>query len=164
MADTELLRRVDRTATAATERDREVQDFGPFRALLDPTTDLVYMNYAVARGAFEEAALRRLVQHFEHTRQGIAARSLRCALATVEAQPAGVGTTTPLAGVAELAGVGTLERFRRRGIASAVSSVLLADHFRDGDVAWLSAGDDAAEAVYRKLGFERAGWRLAYIL
>jgi len=249
MTNLDLLEAIDRAATAATSRDREVRDFGPFRALLDPTNDLVYVNYAVLTAPFEEQALPPLLAHFrahrrtprfelteelwpeapaglkqrgfklelrqpmmlcrpnefvahavtgiavellgrdsdidtflrvgnasfglealpsadqiDLTRAAIERGSMRCALARIDGEAAGVATTTPHAGVAELAGVGTLARFRRRGVALAASTALLADHFEEGTIAWLCAGDDDAEAVYRKLGFTRCGWRRSYIL
>jgi ribosomal protein S18 acetylase RimI-like enzyme len=84
-------------------------------------------------------------------RQGI-----RYAVGLVDGVPAGGGGYLPAGGVAELVGIATLPTFRRRGVAATVSSLLTQDHFeRGGDLAWLTAGDAAAEAVYRRIGFSR---------
>jgi hypothetical protein len=46
----------------------------------------------------------------------------------------------------------------------AVSSALLVEHFAaGGDWAWLSAADEAARALYAKVGFQDAGVQLNYI-
>lgn len=81
-------------------------------------------------------------------------------LASVEGQPAGCAIAVRHGGVCELCGVGTIPSFRRRGVASAVSSAVLQEHFKSGDLAWLCAGDDAARSVYEGLGFERVGTQI----
>jgi GNAT superfamily N-acetyltransferase len=86
---------------------------------------------------------------------------LQIALAYVQGECAGCAC---LSGIWELSGVGTRPRFRRRGIASAVSSYLLKEHFKTNDLAWLAADDKAAEAVYGKLGFEHVGTHVSWIL
>jgi GNAT superfamily N-acetyltransferase len=79
---------------------------------------------------------------------------IRCLLAWLDGVPAGAGSCLPAAGVAEVAGIGTLTRFRGRGIGSAVTARLAADLFATGtDTAWLTAGSDAAARIYRRLGF-----------
>lgn len=89
-------------------------------------------------------------------------------LAFCEGQPAAVACLMPESGVAELAGVGTAEGFRRKGLASAASSLLLEDYFNapggDEAIAWLGAGDDTARLVYEKLGFQSIGTQSHYIL
>ena len=66
-----------------------------------------------------------------------------------------------------MAGVGTVAEFRRQGWASAVSSRLLSEMFSDPAtedlIAWLSAGDSTARAVYEKLGFSQVGDQCNYI-
>lgn len=74
----------------------------------------------------------------------------------------GVGTFCT--GNSELAGVGTLPAFHRRGIAAAVSSALLAEHFAGGGRAWLSAAGEVARALHAKIGFQDAGVQLNYTL
>ena len=93
----------------------------------------------------------------ERTRSSLRRGSMWSALATIGGSPAAGASLIPSDGTAELAGVGTADKFRRRGAASAASSVLLQDFFADGDLAWLSAGDDAAKAVYERLGFSVIG-------
>jgi ribosomal protein S18 acetylase RimI-like enzyme len=86
----------------------------------------------------------------------------RCILARVGGIPVGVGTFCT--GNSELAGVGTLPAFRRKGIAAALSSALLAEHFAaGGGRAWLSAADHVARALYAKIGFQDAGVQLNYM-
>ncbi len=89
----------------------------------------------------------------EHTRAAIARGAWIAALGTIAGHPAGCAVLTPHEGLAELAGVGTASAFRRRGVASSVSTALMRDFFTVGDAVWLSAGDETAEAVYRRLGF-----------
>lgn len=71
------------------------------------------------------------------------------------------GVTVGAGPIVELAGVGTRPAYRRRGFASMVSSRLCAEHFaKGGQWVWLSAGDDAAKAVYSALGFEEIGTQI----
>ncbi len=64
---------------------------------------------------------------------------------------------------AELAGVWTLPAARRQGRGLAVCHALLGRFFDGGgEIAWLSAGDGAAERLYRRLGFVSAGTQLNY--
>jgi ribosomal protein S18 acetylase RimI-like enzyme len=87
----------------------------------------------------------------------------RNALANLSDQPAGAGMTLEIDGIAELAGVATLAEFRRHGVAASVSSALCEAHFQAGGSAvWLSAGDDAAQACYEKIGFHLIGGRINY--
>ena len=101
-------------------------------------------------------------QEISDLRDAIRQDRWHCLLACCDHRPIGVGTFCT--GNCELAGVGTLPDFRRRGIAAAVSSSLLAGHFAaGGDWAWLSAGDEIARALYAKVGFQDAGVQLNYI-
>jgi predicted GNAT family acetyltransferase len=66
--------------------------------------------------------------------------------------------------VAELAGVWTRPPWRRRGYARAVCRLLLERYFAaGGELAWLSAGDLASGALYRRLGFVPCGVQLNYV-
>lgn len=245
----DLLRRIDAHIVAVTAPTRTVRDAGPFRIMVDPATELIYLNYAVPlRDEFDAGSIALMVDGFhelgrrprlefrreawpsleaellrngfeleaeqpmmictpatfapaappeveveilessgdiealcsvadgafgmnepitseriEHVRKNIESRLWICALGRVEGEPAGSAIITPHDGVCELAGVGTAARFRRRGVASAVSSGLLKEHFRTGDLAWLSAGDDIAKMVYEKLGFRVAATQVNYI-
>jgi ribosomal protein S18 acetylase RimI-like enzyme len=89
---------------------------------------------------------------------------LRWALAEWQGEPAGVGYTVPLDGVARLGGVATKRALRRRGVAATLSSYLALDHFaRGGRLVWLLARDEAAQAVYDRVGFRLIGERLNYV-
>jgi RimJ/RimL family protein N-acetyltransferase len=71
--------------------------------------------------------------------------------------------TQPYAGLTELAGVGTLEAYRGRGVAAAVCAEAVAAAFAQGlDLAFLTAGDERAGRVYARVGFQLAGAGLAY--
>lgn len=67
--------------------------------------------------------------------------------------------------VAELAAVGTLPDFRRRGLAGDASARAMSKFFRSGgSLVWLSAGDEAAKNAYAKLGFAEIGCQANYSL
>ncbi|HSI36664.1 MAG: GNAT family N-acetyltransferase [Phycisphaerae bacterium] len=95
-------------------------------------------------------------RHVHEHRAALARGQYRCVVARVDGQPAGAGSMTVEND--ELVGIGTLPAFRRRGIAAAVSHHLVADHFARGHaLAWLSAGDQVARAVYETIGFHVVG-------
>lgn len=104
----------------------------------------------------------------ERVRTSIQRDPTQRALAFCDGRPAAVACLMPESGVAELAGVGTAENFRRRGLASAASSMLLEDYFNapggEEAIAWLGAGDDTARLVYEKLGFQAIGTQSHYLL
>lgn len=63
--------------------------------------------------------------------------------------------TVPAGGVTEIAGIGVLDRHRRRGIAGAITSALTAAAIAAGvELAWLTPGDDGAHRVYARAGFQ----------
>ena len=63
--------------------------------------------------------------------------------------------------IAELAGVWTRADRRRRGLAWRACERLLRPFFaRGGELAWLSAGNAAAERLYRSLGFTTIGTQI----
>lgn len=69
MDRTQLSLQCDRHARQDAERSRTVIDVGPFRALLDPGTDLIWLNYAVPIAPLPapqdtEAALHELERAF----------------------------------------------------------------------------------------------------
>lgn len=95
-------------------------------------------------------------------REHLKAERYRSAYATIDGVIVGIGSTTVQND--ELVGIATLPEYRRRGVAASVSSFLVRQHFqKGGQVAWLSAGDAGAEAVYRKIGFQRVGVQRNYI-
>ncbi len=69
--------------------------------------------------------------------------------------PVGAAQCTPaVAGAGEVVGVAVDERWRRRGVATAMVSALLDRLAVDGlPLAWLSPGDDGAEQAYVRAGF-----------
>jgi ribosomal protein S18 acetylase RimI-like enzyme len=87
-------------------------------------------------------------------------------LARAEGVPAGAASRSDVAeGVAELAGIGVRERFRRRGIAAALTAAAAADAFAAGaQLCFLTPGDDGAERVYERAGFRRAGTTMVHIV
>lgn len=87
-------------------------------------------------------------------------------LARVDGEPAGGGQfTAPADGLSELAGIGVLERFRRRGIGAALTSALAGAAFERGvDVTFLTPGDADTQRVYERAGFRATSTVLAYAL
>ena len=96
-------------------------------------------------------------ERIESMRQSLRRGTSWAALARIDGQPAAVATLVVSDSVAELAGVGTLPEFRRRGAALTVSTFLLEEFFKHGEIVWLSAGDETAQAVYERLGFRLLG-------
>jgi ribosomal protein S18 acetylase RimI-like enzyme len=99
----------------------------------------------------------------EVERSGAPARGL---LACVEGVPAGTAARSAVAeGVSELAGIGVRERFRRRGIAAALTAAGSAAAFAEGaELCFLTPGDDGAERVYARSGFARAGTTMVHMV
>jgi predicted GNAT family acetyltransferase len=85
-------------------------------------------------------------------------------LARVDGEPAGGGQfTVPFDGLTEVAGIGVLPRFRRRGIAAAVTSRLTREAFARGvTLAFLTPGDDDTRRVYERAGYAATSTVLAY--
>ena len=76
-------------------------------------------------------------------------------LGRVEGQPAGVGMfTAPSEGLAELGGVATLERFRKRGLGTAITSRVAQEAFSRGvELLYLSTLTEEAGRIYERVGF-----------
>lgn len=144
------------------------ENFIPFSSpevtnqILSPEDDFT-QYFAIANEAFDIVILAT-PEKIEQTKDQIRKGVLCSAVAYVDGKAAASALTTPFDGVCELAGVGTRPSLRRRGAARAVSSALLERHFQTGDLAWLSAGDDAARSLYEKLGFRLAGTQVNYSL
>ena len=80
------------------------------------------------------------------------------AVASVAGEPVGVGSHQPLGTVSEVAGIGVLPAFRRRGIAAALTALLARDARRRGaETVFLSAGDEVIARIYARAGFRRIG-------
>ncbi|HEU4949051.1 MAG TPA: GNAT family N-acetyltransferase [Kribbella sp.] len=79
-----------------------------------------------------------------------------CVLVRWDGTPVATAAWTAVAdGVTEVAGVGTLHEYRRRGlgaIATAEAARAAFEH-ADASLAWLTPGDDGADRVYRSIGF-----------
>ena len=100
----------------------------------------------------------------ERMRDQLRAETLCYAFATLGGMPAGAGSSAPIDGVAEVTGVATTPALRRRGVAATLTSFLTEQLFAaGGTLAWLSAGDAAAQSVYERVGFVVADTRLNYI-
>ncbi len=89
----------------------------------------------------------------------------RGVLARAEGEPAGAAFFSPVAeGVSELAGIGVRERFRRRGIAAALTAAAATAAFGAGaQLCFLTPGDGGAERVYERAGFARAGTTMVHM-
>ncbi|QIS23286.1 GNAT family N-acetyltransferase [Nocardia terpenica] len=82
------------------------------------------------------------------------------AIDTATSRTVGSGLVEPIEGVGELAAVGVLESFRRRGIATAMSLYLAAAAHEHGvRMVWLEAAPDE-EHIYLRAGFTPAGRKL----
>ena len=87
-------------------------------------------------------------------------------LARLDGVPVAVGDfTAPLDGFTELVGITTLEAYRRRGIASALTAHATQIAFTRGvAVAFLTAADARAGRVYERVGFRPYATALAYVI
>jgi GNAT superfamily N-acetyltransferase len=96
----------------------------------------------------------------------IAAYGGRGHLARADGEPAGAAFHSAIAdGVSELGGIGVRERFRRRGIAAALTGAAAAAAVAAGaQLCFLTPGDDGAERVYARAGFARAGTTMVHML
>ena len=87
-------------------------------------------------------------------------------LARADGEPAGAAFHSAIAeGVSELGGIGVRERFRRRGIAAALTGASAAAAVASGaQLCFLTPGDDGAERVYARAGFARAGTTMVHMV
>ena len=74
-------------------------------------------------------------------------------------EAAGAGECTPLeSAVTEIVGIAVRPSFRRRGIACALTALLAAESFNRGAaLAWLTPGDENAQRIYARAGFQPIG-------
>ncbi|WP_309890355.1 GNAT family N-acetyltransferase [Archangium sp.] len=79
----------------------------------------------------------------------------RSVLGRMEGSPAVVGSfTPPHGGITELGGVATLERFRKRGLGTALTSRVAQEAFARGvDMLFLSTITEEAGRIYERVGF-----------
>ena len=83
-------------------------------------------------------------------------------LARSAGEPVAAATwTAVIGGVSEVAGVATVERWRRRGLAGAVTAAAAREAFRAGaELCVISPGGDEAQRVYERAGFRRSATML----
>jgi N-acetylglutamate synthase-like GNAT family acetyltransferase len=94
----------------------------------------------------------------ESTRERIRRGMTVMAVGFADGLPVGTGVHQPVGLVTEVAGVGVVPAFRRSGIGSALTSLLVTDALDRGiQTVFLSAGDATFARVYARLGFERVG-------
>jgi ribosomal protein S18 acetylase RimI-like enzyme len=118
----------------------------------------------VQRRGFEgDAAAPATEADGERIRRGLAAGT-GTFLAWLDGQPVTAGVfTAPLDGLTELAGIATLEAYRSRGIATALTARAVQAAFDRGvEVAFLVAADARAGRVYQRVGFRPYATALAY--
>lgn len=78
----------------------------------------------------------------------------RVVLARLDGLLVGSGlSTTPIQGSSEVAAVGVLAKFRRRGVATAVTATLTQDLLARGVAPFLQAEHAAESALYARLGY-----------
>jgi GNAT superfamily N-acetyltransferase len=104
---------------------------------------------AFSPGEPYEASEEDVSKTLEELREG------RAVVGYVEGQPVVVGTFTPPSeGIAELGGVATLERFRKRGFGTALTSRVAQEAFARGvDLLFLSTITEEAGRIYERVGF-----------
>jgi predicted GNAT family acetyltransferase len=101
----------------------------------------------------------------ERTRKSFDSGRVLASLVEKDERIVSVGQAVGTAEVREVAGLGTLEAYRRQGYCTAVIQDLLARHFGGGgEVAWLTPGDEGARRVYEKSGFRPVGTQVTYAL
>jgi len=85
-------------------------------------------------------------------------------LAELDDEPVCAGSLQlPHNGIAEVAGIATLTNYRRRGIASAITSAIAQHAFDTGiDTLFIMAADQNVRRIYARLGFEDCGTVLVY--
>jgi ribosomal protein S18 acetylase RimI-like enzyme len=85
-------------------------------------------------------------------------------LGLVDGEPVAVAAATPpLDGLSEVAGIGVLERARRRGIGGAMTAAAARDAAaRGAELVFLAPGSDDAQSVYERVGFRPAEISLYY--
>ena len=97
---------------------------------------------------------------------GHMSRPPRGLLARAGGEPAGAAFRSAIAeGVSELGGIGVRARFRRRGIAAALTAAAAGDAVAAGaELCFLTPGDDGAERVYARAGFARTGTTIVHMV
>src|SRR5207248_652003 len=89
-------------------------------ATFDQTTQSGFAELGVLKSS-DETRRRLRIDLQSDVRRGV--------IGWIGDEPAGVAALSPMGSTAELVGVTTVPAFRRRGVARALSSHLLAEHF-----------------------------------
>jgi ribosomal protein S18 acetylase RimI-like enzyme len=131
-------------------------------ARLSAVASLAFGAPGTATGEAGTAQLSRVApmppELIASTRARLAAGQTVMAVAEVDGQPIGVGSHQPLGAVSEVAGIGVLPAFRRRGIAAALTALLARDaRGRGAETVFLSAGEEVIARIYARVGFRRIG-------
>jgi len=126
--------------------------------------EVIHENLDVNNRGFDPHATPSSAEEATEFRAGLGdARAFTARLAG-HAVAAGM-YTTPIDGISELVGIATLAEFRRRGIAAALTSHIVATAFANGvELVCLSAADEPAGRVYERVGFQPYATMLAYIV
>ncbi len=97
--------------------------------------------------------------------RGMLERGACVIAAFVDGKPVASGGHSPVGQTTEVAGIGTAPEWRRKGLAGAITTALVADAFARGcTCVFLSAADESVARVYGRLGFERVGTALDTML
>lgn len=134
-----------------------------------PAPDGVVIARVLAQGGAVRALLTTAAEAFGDgppTDAQVGAYGGRGLLARANGEPAGAAFHSEVAdGVSELGGIGVRERFRRRGIAAALTSAAAGQAVAVGaQLCFLTPGDDGAERVYARAGFIRAGTTMVHMV
>ena len=134
-----------------------------------PAPEGVVIARVLAEGGDVRALLTTAAEAFGEgppTDAQVAAYGGRGHLARAGGEPAGAAFHSSIAdGVSELGGIGVRERFRRRGIAAALTGASAAAAVAAGaQLCFLTPGDDGAERVYARAGFARAGTTMVHMV
>ena len=145
------------------------ESFKPFVAPEVHLTQLRSTAIAAELEAFQQIRwtnggdVKRPVPPIDQLRTALAVPDSVFLLAWLDWEAAGTGLSHSTKGAAEVVGVVTEKKLRRRGVAATVTSELVRRHFDGGgDFVFLDAANEEAAKLYEKLGFSRFGANLVY--
>ena len=146
------------TCPAAAVEERELADLEIVSASVDLRAYLTVGRRAFGDGDEAEASDEEVEARRERRDVGTALLGL------VDGEPVAVAAATPpLDGLSEVAGIGVLERARRRGIGGAMTAAAARDAAaRGAELVFLAPGSDDAQSVYERVGFRPAEISLYY--
>jgi ribosomal protein S18 acetylase RimI-like enzyme len=119
---------------------------------------------AVERQGFNHRVYDEIVEQDCEDLRDSMRRGVLAFLARLNNRAAGIASCTVLLdGLTELTGIATLPALRRQGIATAITAAAAQAAFAHGvEAAFLTAGDEQAGRVYRRVGFLPRATLLAY--